>query len=322
MMGPWRLALGCTALLAGVGCGEERLLGLSCPPEGCAPLQVGAPYETCVTHEMKSDVIVPPNGSLEYCELFTLDELTSPDGDSDAYLSVVTIDGTPRRDALDLRMAPEVPGFPDDGLVDCGKLLATPTAWVPLATTVGEAGESNLEVAPIVARRSDRLMVRDEFTNTLARGVAPSAKVTLKCATRRPTTVSQPIELIHRLRPPLPPGAKPPVPVRCTFEQPALVTRLYRRTRLTTKFIVRELTAGADVGAAPLWTSDYDWTHELETPAYFAAGDAIAWDCSVVNLGETDITNAVDLADACSLFGLFRVGGDYRAPSPEACVPR
>jgi hypothetical protein len=206
--------------------------------------------------------------------------------------------------------------------VDCAKLLAAPIAWVPLATTVGEPGESNLEVAPIVARRTDRLMVRDQFTNMLARPVAPSVKITLKCATRRPTTVSQPIELSHRLQPPLAPGPKPPVPVQCTFEHPALVTRLYRRTRLATKFIVRELTAKADAGAPPLWSSDYDWTHELETPAYFAAGDAIAWDCSVVNLGETDITNAVDLADACSLFGLFRVGGDYRAPSPEACLPR
>jgi hypothetical protein len=321
-MKAWQRVATLGGLLLTTGCGEPRLVGLSCGPDGCA-VQVGPPYETCVTHELATSAQpVPAGGHSDHCQLFTLDSVTSPTDDSRAFLSVAVIDGTPRRDDIDLRMAAAIPDWPD-GVVDCAKLLAEPIAWIPLATTVGEAGETNLEAAPIVARRTYRLLVRDTFINMLARDVQPRVKVTLKCASQPQPTVTEPVELAHRLES-LAAGSSFGVRVTCAFAHPTLVNRLFRRTgrsvSLDTRFNVRAL--DADAGLEPLWVSvsDSDWTHQLESPAYFATGERIAWECTLFNSGVTAISDPRVLADTCSLFGMFRDGDGYRVPSPEACV--
>jgi hypothetical protein len=321
-MTAWQRVATLGGLLLATGCGEPRLVGLSCGPEGC-DVQPGPPYETCVTHELATSAqAVKPGGRSDHCQLFTLSGLTTPAGDMRAFLSVAEIEGTPRRDDIDLRMAAAIPSWPD-GVADCAQLLAEPIAWVPLATTVGEAGETKLEAAPIVARRTHRLLLRDTFINMEQQPVQPRVKVTLKCATRPRATVTEPVELAHRLES-LAAGSSFGVRVTCTFEHPTLVDRLFRRTgrsvSLDTRFNVRAL--DADAGLAPLWVSvsDSDWTHQLESPAYFATGERIAWECTLFNSGVTAISDPRVLADTCSLFGMFRDGDGYRVPSPEACV--
>jgi hypothetical protein len=336
-MSGWRSLASLGGVLLAAGCGEPRVIGLSCPPEGCA-LQGGAPYKTCVTHELSTaDAPVLPNGRSDRCQLFTLDELTSLQDDPRSFLSVAIVEGAPARDDLDLRMAESVPGWPDGIVRDCARLLAEPIAWVPLATTVGvgmdmdprDRGVTDLEAAPILASRTHRLLLIDSFTNMSSQPVEPRVKITLKCATRRTPSVSEPFELANRAPVPsrLQAGGRLSMPMSCTFQHPTVVQRLYRRTRLTTSaittsFVVRALKADPDAGPQPLWASDYDWTHELESPTDFFPGEGMAWDCTVFNSAVTDFTDGAALADACSLFGLFRVGEGNRAPSPEACVPR
>jgi len=334
----WRSLARLGGVLLAAGCGEPRVLGLSCGPEGCAP-QGGAPYKTCVTHELSTSAApVPANGRSVHCQLFTLDGLTSPQGDSRPFLSKATIEGMPARDDLDLRMAASVPGWRDGVVGNCAQLRAEPIAWVPLATTVGagmdtspdppDRGVTDLEAAPIPASRTHRLLLIDSFTNNSSSPVEPRVKITLMCATGRTASVSEPFELVNRA--PLPSrlqaGGRLSMPMSCTFQHPTVVQRLYRRTRLTTSaistsFIVRAQKADSDAGMQPLWTSDYDWTHDLESPTDFFP-EGMAWDCTLFNSGPTDFIDGAALRDACSLLGLFRVGQGNRAPSPEACVPR
>ncbi|HMI92183.1 MAG TPA: hypothetical protein VK509_12495 [Polyangiales bacterium] len=313
----WRSLASIGSVLLAAGCGEPRLLGLSCGPDGCSALR--APYERCVLRELPRET-VEANAHVLRCVLFTLDELTSPSGDERTFLSKAEVFDTPRRDDLDLRMAESVPGWGDGVVADCAKLLAEPIAWVPLATTVGETGVSNFEAAPLVAGRSHRVLLIDSFTNVQARRVEIGATIELSCPTVPPLIQSRPFELVHRLAPPLPGGARTPEPVRCTFERPVLLSRLYRRTLLTTSFVVRGRTAKS--GEVPLWTSKDDWTHELASPTDFQAGDGLGWDCNLVNNDVTPIIDAAVLADACSLFGIFRLRDGDSGPSPEACVPR
>jgi hypothetical protein len=330
-------AMLCAAALL-TGCGQYRLLGESCEDGDCQHVGGGLPpLGECGQRFVLEPKVVGGNERIERCALFTLDGLTSPPGSDRAYITVVDVHSEPFSHDLDLRIAAELDDDLHDGLdTKCDDIARRAIPWLPLMTTYGETNPEGpapitdprgpgfarwtFGGAPLVVGTKYRLYVNDAFINLGTQKVAAGVTIDVSCAEQKPAMVSQTFEMSTGT------GTKLIVPGgahdaelhgNCSFQQDVIVSRLYRRTRLISGFLVTRF--DDDVMGEELWRSTRDWVLDLDPPLTFRGGEDLYWRCEYRNDGETDFTVNGNTADACALFGLYRLPDGREDPAPDHC---
>ncbi len=311
------LAAGAVAVaVALVGCGEPRLIGRSCGRQGCEPdvLALPAPLGCGVQIDLPADDVKPGVGR-QRCHLFTLDLLDAPEGDGRVYLTRIEVASGPHAHDLDLRLAPELAAF-DDGPVDCAELAERAVPWLPLMTAHTTRSDWDFAPAPLRASQTHRLLINDAFTNQTEETVGVSVRVNLHCADRLPERVSQTFEFTSREARLVTPGERwTTASSPCAFSKEVVVSRLYRRTRFITRFVVRRLGE-----TELLWQSDFDWIRELDPPLAVARDEGFAWECVYENRTDLPFQIGGNATDACSLLGIYRLPGGGADAVPERCT--
>jgi hypothetical protein len=332
-----RAALLCAAALL-TGCSQYRLVGKSCEDGDCARSRIDLPPPgQCGQQFVLAPARVPAGGRIERCALFTLDGLTSPPGSDRAYITDVDVESGPFSHDLDLRIAAELDDrFQDDDDVKCADLASTAIPWLPLMTTYGETNPQgpapitdprgpgfahwSFGDAPLVVGTKYRLYVNDSFINLSAREVAAGVTINVTCVEQKPAMVSQTFEMstgtgttLH-----VPAGVSDAkLEGNCSFQQDVIVSRLYRRTRLISGFLVTRF--DDDVMGEVLWPNNHDWVLDLDPPLTFRGGEDLFWRCEYRNDGDMEFEVKGNSADACALFGLYRLPDGREDPVPDHC---
>lgn len=310
------LLLGTCALLT--GCGQPRIIGVTCEDSGCAPRP--ARFKTCFERELSPRFVNANSSFANVCHLLTLDDLTTPPDSELAYLSRVRVEGMPPGQDLDMRMATSLPAELPDGLFDdCSEILAARVQWVPLIVTVGESDNESYVEAPLTARRGDRLLIVKAFENVSPVPVETRVTVRLSCATERPALVTRAVRFGGTpIGGVIAPRGELTQSSQCSFRDRASVSRLFRRDRSTVFFEVQPPNASDD--EPPLWLSDHNrWSHDLAEPIDFESGDRLSWTCQLSNYADTAFVIPPNEADACMLFGFVQLPDGARDPELEGC---
>ena len=334
-------ALLCAAALLTTGCSQYRLLGESCEDGDCQPSGRGLPPIGACGQQFKlpEPKEVGGNERIERCALFTLDGLTSPPGSDRAYITVVDVHSEPFSHDLDLRIAAELDDDLHDGLeTKCDDIARRAIPWLPLMTTYGETNPDGpapitdprgpgfarwtFGDAPLVVGTKYRLYVNDAFINLGTQKVAAGVTINVYCAEQKPAMVSQTFEMSTGA------GTTLHVPVgvtdaklegNCSFQQDVIVSRLYRRTRLISGFLVTRF--DDDVMGEELWPRkrNRDWVLDLDPPLTFRGGEDLFWRCEYRNDGDMEFVVDGNSADACALFGVYRLPDGREDPVPDHC---
>jgi hypothetical protein len=308
------------ALLALFGlprCGEARLIGRSCEPQGCPRTDAVLPRpDGCGTQFVLPLEEIASGDSRERCYLFTIDGLESPADDDRVFITRVAVAIGPSVHDLDLRLAESLRDYPD-GRVDCAELGTRAVAWLPLMTTQGTSDTWTFEPAPLLATSSHRLLITDTYTNFAPDPVAATVQVNLHCASSLPETVSQAFSFTSREQLEVKPGVRAAVSGACVFSKDVEVSRLYRPTRFVTRYSARRL--GEEM---PIWQSSVDWFVDLEPPLPIPEDDGFGWECVYENRTDLPFQIGHYDSDACSLFGIYRVPSGGAGLSPEHCSVR
>lgn len=323
--------LSAAALLA--GCGQDQLIGRSCEGPECEEGHLEPPPVCGQQIKLKNE-LVAPKGQLQRCLLFTLDGLRPPPGSDRVYIISVDIAPAPfpHSHDLDLQLAAELPDDLGDGeYTDCTDLTGIAIPWLPLMTTFGETKPStapgdpsvydhwSFGDAPLVVGKNYRLFVNDAFFNAGENTVGAGVTINLTCTDVKPAMVSQTFEMTTGTSLVVNIGARDAeLHGNCSFEQDVIVSRFYRRTRLISSFLVTRFEDDQIVGK-PLWDSKRDWVLDLDPPLFFHGGEDLFWQCNYRNDGDMAFTVKGNTADACSLFGLYRLPDGSADPVPDHC---
>jgi hypothetical protein len=301
----------CTA-----ACGEQQLIGIACPPDGCPATKL--PPGDCGAQFRTKPARVPANAILNRCELFTLEALEPAGDKGQVYLTSARVTPEPFDQHVEVRLAPVIEDF-EDGVVECTELYARAVDWIPLLTTTQHGNPvQDLSRAPLVARRSHRLLIIQDTVNKSDEAIDVSVVLDVACAATPPAAVSQAFEFSDRERLTVPRGAPLPVEGNCVFDKEVLVWNLYRRTHLISGFRVVSL-GGADGGGELVWDSGPEWTLVLDPPRTVPPRQGFSWTCTYYNEGPLPVEIGGDSPDACALLGFYQLPGGGEDERAERC---
>jgi hypothetical protein len=303
------------ALIGGLllGCSAKREIGRNCPAGDCSVSVLDAAATAC-----GADFVLPATDAvadeeLHRCQLFTLNGLQSASGDR-VYITKAMATMTPYSHEIDVRIAPEIADVAD-GPVECETLLNRPLRWLPLIESQEGSEDWEFTSAPLIAARSQRLLVAERFVNPSAGPIAVGVALRIECANTSPARPSQVFEFTDGSSHVVGPAEQVTISGSCSFDRGVALWRLYRPPDLITSF-----SAWRGAPRRPLWHGSAQWSIDLAPSLQLSRGEGLEWECVYENRSDVPFEIGGDSGYVCGLMGIYQLEHDGEDAEPLRCM--